>query len=168
MSLHRLLYRSDAALAGSPDRSAQLLQAIVENARISNKASGLTGALMLSSGVFLQALEGPLDALERTFERICRDLRHRRVRLLEFGMADERVFGAWTMADVVPMRELARIGPVLATADATCVDSVLADGVIQSMRSMLLVGSTPDRQRPEHSPGGSRSVLGGTRRAGMM
>jgi hypothetical protein len=55
---------------------------------------------MFVDGLFVQALEGEAGKLEATFERICRDLRHRRVVLHEFSEAPERVFARWAMVGV--------------------------------------------------------------------
>ena len=140
MSIHRLLYRSDAAFERGATGAENLLGSIVEASQARNDASGLSGALLMSSGVIVQALEGPLDALECTFERICGDLRHRRVRLLELVAAETRVFGEWSMARVTPTLELKRLCPTLEAGDGARLDSVTANAAIQLMRTLLLTG----------------------------
>lgn len=96
--LYRLVYRSQSNLpADSADAE---VEALVVRAKLANAAQGITGALLLVDGHFLQAIEGPLDALETLFERICSDLRHRDVQLLELAPAEERMFGAWAMEQV--------------------------------------------------------------------
>jgi Sensors of blue-light using FAD len=137
MLLHRLLYRSDAALTGSDEDVEGQVHAIVEASRAANEASGLTGALLLSSGVFLQALEGSLNAVEATFERICGDLRHRRVRLLQLAAVEERLFGDWSMARVKPAAELAVLCPSLEAAETSRLDASTADAAILVMRTLL-------------------------------
>lgn len=138
MFIHRLLYRSEAVLHGANAEVDEQVSAIVEAARTANEAAGLTGALLLSSGVFIQALEGPVDAIERTFESICRDLRHRRVRLLQLAVADERIFGGWSMSRVTPTAELASLCPTLDASESTRLDATRAEGALQAMRALLV------------------------------
>lgn len=138
MFIHRLLYRSEAVLHGTNAEVDEQVSAIVEAARKANEAAGLTGALLLSSGVFIQALEGPVDAIERKFESICCDLRHRRVRLLQLAVADERIFGDWSMSRVTPTAELASLCPTLDASERTRLDATRAEGALQAMRALLV------------------------------
>ena len=92
MSLIRLLYRSDSGLTGSDQAVREATFAIADDAAARNDRQGVTGALMFTRGVFVQLLEGRTADVERVFERICRDPRHRRVVLLDYSEADERVF----------------------------------------------------------------------------
>ena len=60
----------------------------------------MTGALVVDGGCFAQALEGPREAVERTFERIQRDARHSDVVVLQLAAVGRRGFPAWSMAFV--------------------------------------------------------------------
>lgn len=100
--LHRLLYRSEVDILGSEAEVQAEVVAIVRAAQSANARAGLTGALVYVRGTFVQAMEGPIGPVEATFERICCDLRHRQVELLEFVPATERVFAQWSMARVTP------------------------------------------------------------------
>lgn len=111
MPLHSLVYRSEAALAGTASENDRQVLAMVEASRRRNSAVGLSGALVLVSNTFIQAIEGPLPALEATFERICRDMRHRRLELLEFAAREARGFGGAAMAWLSPDGEF---GPLVA------------------------------------------------------
>jgi hypothetical protein len=124
-------------LSGLAEDITRETEQIVAGARRRNEASGITGALMLSSGVFIQVLEGPVIAVEATFERICRDLRHRHVRLLELAIAEERVFGEWAMVQVTPTLQLAQLCPSIGAGDAR-LDASTASAAIQVMRTLLL------------------------------
>ncbi len=93
--LYRLVYRSRHALAA--ETASRELDELVTRARAANARAGITGALLLADGHFLQAIEGPLEPLEALFERICTDFRHRDVQLLEFGPVEERLFAGWAM-----------------------------------------------------------------------
>jgi hypothetical protein len=137
MIIQRLLYRSDCAITGLAGDIDREVEVIVAAARSSNAASGITGALMLSSGVFIQVLEGPVGAVEATFERICRDLRHRHVRLLELAIAEERVFAEWGMVQVTPTLQLAQLCPSIGAGDSR-LDASTASAAIQVMRTLLL------------------------------
>ena len=83
--LHRLVYYSRNTLSGSEQAIALEIQQVLASSRRNNAADGITGALMFNRGCFAQVLEGPRPALERTFERIQRDMRHEDVLLLQFG-----------------------------------------------------------------------------------
>lgn len=138
MFTHRLLYRSDAALVGSRDEIDDQVRAIVTTAHATNKAAEVTGALLHFGSVFIQVLEGSVEAVERTFERICCDLRHRHVRLLQLAIVEDRLFGDWSMSNVTPTAELARICPTLEAVGSLRLDAAKADEALVLMRNVLL------------------------------
>lgn len=142
MQIHRLLYRSDAILSGSTETVEQQVAAIVDRSRRANETAGLTGALLLSGGEFIQVLEGRVEAVEATFERICCDLRHRRVRLLELAVAEDRVFAEWAMVRIQPANEIARLCPGLDMSGQSRLDSHTAEVAIQMMRTVLLTNAS--------------------------
>lgn len=141
MTIHRLLYRSDMDLIGTETVIGQQVTEIVRQSAERNAANALTGALIYTRGVFIQALEGPLPALEATFERICCDLRHRRVELLEFVQADARVFGEWGMVRVSASHAVEGYFPSLAALTEQTSETVSAQSIVHLMRSMLVAGS---------------------------
>ncbi|PIW54266.1 MAG: blue light sensor protein [Sphingomonadales bacterium CG12_big_fil_rev_8_21_14_0_65_65_10] len=65
-----------------------------------NREAGITGVLLRVDATYLQVIEGAPKAIAETFERICCDLRHRNLALLEIEPADERIFGDWSMGHV--------------------------------------------------------------------
>ena len=71
---------------------------ILSVSRLNNAAAGVTGLLLYDGRRFLQALEGEAAMVDRTFQRIKADKRHRAVVLLSSGEATERSFGNWAMA----------------------------------------------------------------------
>jgi hypothetical protein len=97
MALFRLLYRSDSELTGADRAGREAAVAIAATAAERNLRDGITGALMFAGTVFVQVLEGERAVLEIAFERICRDMRHRRLVLLEFSEIKERTFDSWAM-----------------------------------------------------------------------
>ena len=141
MPIHRLLYCSDIHITGTEDAVRQQIAEIVRASEIRNAADDLTGALLHTRGVFIQALEGPLPAIEATFERICCDLRHRRVELLEFVQAEARTFGAWSMAGIRPDRTIRKLFPCLEAGAAQIAEPASAQATISLMRSLLIAGA---------------------------
>ena len=63
------------------------------------------------------------------------------MRLLEVTDAEQRVFGEWSMVQVTPSRELARLGAAFEAAECTRVDAMTASAAIQLMRALLLTGT---------------------------
>jgi Sensors of blue-light using FAD len=80
---------------------ANILSSILMEARRCNARDGITGALICRDDLYLQLLEGPEAAVDRTYARICADDRHVEVRgLTRRKIADgARMFGAWAMRD---------------------------------------------------------------------
>lgn len=98
MQLIRLLYVSRCALpADGAERDAQVRELAAFSAA-RNTSAGLTGSLLHVGDSFIQVLEGPSEAVERTFERICCDFRHEDVKLIDLVPVKERAFGEWSMA----------------------------------------------------------------------
>ena len=88
-----MIYCSQA----TTDFSGDDLVALLDVARSRNEAAGLTGMLLYCSQSFLQALEGPKDALDATYARIAADPRHRDLRLLTDVEVDAPLFDDWSM-----------------------------------------------------------------------
>ncbi|MEA1834280.1 BLUF domain-containing protein [Methylobacterium durans] len=151
MPIHRLLYRSDVHLLGTEASIRQQIAEIVRASEVRNAAHDLTGALLHTRGVFVQALEGPLPAVEATFERICCDLRHRRVELLEFVHAEARIFGEWSMAGIRADRTIQKLFPCLGGEEESP-EPASAQATIGLMRSLLVTGSSDGSAPPKISP----------------
>ena len=94
--LVRLLYVSRAV---QPE-STEAVQAILASARQHNLNNGITGILCYGGGVFLQAIEGGRQAVNRLYNQIIEDPRHQDVELLHYEEISERRFGGWTMGQV--------------------------------------------------------------------
>ena len=96
--LVRLLYASRAT--GEIDEA--LVGSILERSRTHNREHGITGILCTHprGGVFLQALEGGREAVNRLYGNIVRDTRHRDVTLLDYAEVLERRFAGWRMGIV--------------------------------------------------------------------
>ncbi len=94
--LVRLLYVSRAVQPESTDA----IHAILASARQHNLNNGITGILCYGGGVFLQAIEGGRQAVNRLYNHIIEDPRHKDVELLHYEEISERRFGGWTMGQV--------------------------------------------------------------------
>jgi len=68
--------------------------------RTNNAMYGITGLLVAGQRRFLQALEGPTDAVRSTYARIVKDPRHYACVLLSEHYLDQRQFGDWSMGYV--------------------------------------------------------------------
>lgn len=80
------------------------LQSLLLHSRRNNARDGITGMLLYAEGSILQVLEGPADAVDRTYEKIERDDRHRGLIRLVRREISEREFGDWSMALARPNR----------------------------------------------------------------
>jgi hypothetical protein len=75
-----------------------LLDAILESSRRNNAVDGVTGLLVSGGRRFLQVLEGPDQAVLRTYGRIQHDDRHFAFVLIACQTVRKRSFGDWSMA----------------------------------------------------------------------
>lgn len=91
--LVRLLYASRVA----DNKLCDVVQGIVQQARLHNPAHGITGILCHSDQVFMQVLEGGRDAVNTLYGHILRDPRHTSVTLLYYEEISERRYAGWTM-----------------------------------------------------------------------
>lgn len=105
MSLVRLIYASRAAAPVKPDE----LAAILRQSKGNNPGQGITGVLCCSDDMYLQVLEGGRTAVNRLYNRIAADARHRDVELLAYQQIGERHFAGWSMGQV----NVSRLNPAL-------------------------------------------------------
>ncbi len=89
--LETVVYVS-ASVLDEPD-----LEGIIAAARRNNAAIGVTGVLLFADGNFIQALEGPPEAISLTLARIRNDVRHRRILELYRTPIEARNFPDWSM-----------------------------------------------------------------------
>jgi hypothetical protein len=74
------------------------IERLLSRARVRNARAGLTGLLLYSDGSFMQYIEGPREALMRTYAVIRRDPLHHDIDELLNEPLTEREFGDWAMA----------------------------------------------------------------------
>ncbi len=73
------------------------LQVMLSAGRKRNKARGITGIVVYHQGQFLQILEGYAPVVEKLFETISTDQRHKQIELLLRTDIEERSFTDSTM-----------------------------------------------------------------------
>lgn len=98
--LIRLIYASRAAGVLTPLD----VKDIVRKSQRNNGALGVTGALLLSNGIFLQCLEGDHLVVNTLYHRILLDNRHAEPAVLSYAEIDTRLYGGWAMG-LVPTTE---------------------------------------------------------------
>lgn len=94
--MYRLIYKSDSAVK----MNWGIVGGILTSSTRNNQRSGLTGILFLGKRHFLQFLEGEFDAVNKTFQRISHDHRHRNIRIVSFEVIEQRQFRQWEMRGV--------------------------------------------------------------------
>ncbi|MGZ6039331.1 MAG: BLUF domain-containing protein [Phenylobacterium sp.] len=94
-TLHRLIYasRQEISPADLDDEVGKIIRASIRR----NREVAVTGLLLIHEGQFLQALEGPSEAVLTTYGRICDDRRHSDAKIIHAGPADARAFADWNM-----------------------------------------------------------------------
>lgn len=70
---------------------------ILKSSRANNAKNSVTGMLVRKDKQFLQYIEGPERGIDELFIKIERDDRHRSVKIVEEGLAEDRVFFDWDM-----------------------------------------------------------------------
>jgi hypothetical protein len=76
----------------------QELCEILTVSRKNNVQNDITGILLYSEGIFLQALEGSKSSVNEVYSKIEKDQRHKNLIMLITGESDNRMFPNWSMA----------------------------------------------------------------------
>lgn len=76
-----------------------MLAGILSAAQRNNPRDGITGALICRQDLYLQLIEGPAEAIDALYARICEDDRHANIALLLTEDMGERMFPNWAMLD---------------------------------------------------------------------
>ena len=92
----RIVYVAEAA----PGVANADVQDIVHRSRRNNAIAGITGILIWTGSVFLQAIEGSSDAVWRLLEVIEADHRHLGIMIISEKTIDQRLSPDWAMACV--------------------------------------------------------------------
>lgn len=97
----QIVYISVATRILSQDELVTLCKLSVDN----NRRDEITGFMLVKSGKYLQAIEGPKEVVEDAFIRIIQDDRHNELLVLSRRLTSHREFGQWEMACYQNMRE---------------------------------------------------------------
>ena len=76
------------------------LKSILASSQRNNARVGVTGALCMTNGIFLQQLEGDRSAVNSLYHRILLDPRHRDPAILDFAEIPARKFTQWSMGSL--------------------------------------------------------------------
>ena len=95
-SLHCLIYFSRAEVRAADELPA-MMRDILQGAVVRNTCAGISGALLACDRWFVQALEGERLAVGEVYHSICRDTRHRDLRIIAAGPIGGRRFADWSM-----------------------------------------------------------------------
>ena len=106
-ALERIVYCSRARIDTT---SLQAIAEILGVSQRNNAREGLTGALAVNDGWFLQVVEGPGSALDRLLRRLAADPRHAELEVLSRRSVSGRLFADWSM---VAARVTPGLGPQL-------------------------------------------------------
>jgi Sensors of blue-light using FAD len=104
LGLERIVYTSRARTS---DVGLPMQVDILAASQRNNARDGLTGALLIHDGRFLQVLEGAGQDLDRLLKRLGDDPRHEGIEIIEREPIRQRRFGEWAMAST-------RVTPTLA------------------------------------------------------
>jgi hypothetical protein len=113
-----------------PELPAEAIDQILGVSRRNNHADGVTGLLLYDGYRFLQALEGEPHRVQRAYDRIKADPRHRAIVMLSSYEVTARSFGDWSMASQ-------RVGIASGNTVAELVDSLTGDIADANMQALF-------------------------------
>jgi hypothetical protein len=93
MRLRQVVYLSRASATCDDEQVYELSRASRER----NQAYDVTGLLLYDGSRFIQAIEGPHDAIEETMDRITKDDRHTSIEIATDRVIEHRQFGDWSL-----------------------------------------------------------------------
>jgi hypothetical protein len=150
--LQRLIYASRWSDPTRTDMD-QVVAEVIDRSCANNRLRGVTGLLLFHRGWFLQVLEGPLEAVDDTFDRIRRDDRHTDIRTVADLPVAARAFGDWTMTaerlGEVATDELERLG-LSDSFDPAALDPSSAVSLLLAARAAH-VRATPEADLAERA-----------------
>ena len=109
------------------------LQDIVAASQCRNAAARVSGMLLFGNDRFLQLLEGPGPAVERTYRRVLSDARHHDAMLVYDGIGEPLRFTEWPMAfaRAESFANVPSVAPLIALADGGDVKPLRADRALK-------------------------------------
>ncbi|ANF56016.1 BLUF domain-containing protein [Brevundimonas sp. M1A4_2e] len=117
-TLEQLVYFSRSRLAREDE--AKAIADIVDVAAYLNARNGISGALTLQDGVFVQILEGSPSALDILMLHLHFDERHEDIEVLVRDTIERRSFAAWGMTAPSPRQSEALRHLIAARSQDLC------------------------------------------------
>lgn len=77
------------------------LENIVKVSTKNNSINGITGVLCYGNGYFFQYIEGPEAALTQLKNQLLLDTRHQNMKIMHFGVVEQRQFQKWKLQSLV-------------------------------------------------------------------
>lgn len=143
--MHQIVYFSRNKVMLPAEEMLWEIDKILEKSQENNTRDGITGALMFNRGVFGQVLEGSIDAVEETFERIQMDTRHWDVTVLAARPVMERSFGNWSMGFFGAETSSARVFDGIAKSTEFNIEEFDADEIFELLRGLTLRNELVER-----------------------
>ncbi len=143
--LVRLLYASRS----NEFISEAVAETILESARKNNAQLGVTGVLCIyeSGDTFLQVLEGGREQVNKLYNTIVQDSRHREVTLLDYSEIKQRRFSSWRMGKVnlskVNRSTILKFSPS-ASLDPFALQGVAAQRLLEELVDTAAISSQGD------------------------
>lgn len=82
---------------------------ILLKSRTNNKKNGLVGVLYFGNGCFFQCLEGAAEAVDKLYETLLKDTRHKDLKVLSRKPIDALSFSSWNMKHVSLEDEMTKL-----------------------------------------------------------
>lgn len=111
------------------------LKKILTASRKNNPILGVTGAMCLIDGIYLQCLEGQAATVDALYQKIEKDSRHSSPKLLDRRSLPERAFPGWAMALLTWNEETQAVFRLFnpdRPLDAYTVDPATVDSLLQA------------------------------------
>src|SRR5450830_1097105 len=103
--ISRSIFPSSDAFGGLDPNVARILA----KSRTNNRKKGLVGVLYFGDGCFFQCLEGEQEVVEKLYQTLLEDPRHKDLKLLSRKEINERSFPDWSMKFVGIGTEMKRL-----------------------------------------------------------
>ena len=133
----RLIYSSHATKFMSMDD----IQSILASAKRFNAPNHITGMLCHGNNVFLQYFEGNEEVVDKLYDRIARDNRHKDIRILHRSTGDFPRFTNWSMGFVSsydsPVMEMLQEKTGINIFQVDTLNATEALSVIYKLKEML-------------------------------
>jgi hypothetical protein len=135
MAIYTIVYESTATPLVMNNLAIEI-ESMLATARRRNPQANVGGALLVTNGRFVQALEGDRSDVQATFDRIAVDPRHANIEILCAQTTNKRRFAEWSMAyvgDTDALREHYAGEPL-----ASLVKKRSGDSLIDFMREIAM------------------------------